>query len=105
VLSLAATVFVFLRALRARDTRWLFLCCVWCGVVGAYLVFTLRYPFSCSMDFRYMVPASLCGALMLARAAELLPESRRAGKAYLFLVRLGLAVFTAASLVLYATVE
>ncbi len=31
----------------------------------SYLAFNLRYPFGCSMDFRYIVPTSILGAIFL----------------------------------------
>ncbi len=33
--------------------------------LGFFVYFNLRYPFGCSMDFRYIVPLLFCGVMML----------------------------------------
>lgn len=33
------------------------------ALIGSYVLFCIRYPFTCTMDFRYIVPALLLGTL------------------------------------------
>jgi hypothetical protein len=40
-----------------------------------FIYFNLRYPYRCSMDFRYIVPVLFCGMAMLGSAAETLQTS------------------------------
>lgn len=69
VLSLLAMVWV----LRARDmpkfTR-LLLGGLWFLQMASFLVFNLKYPFGCTMDFRYIVPTLFSGAGFLGLAAD-----------------------------------
>ena len=68
-LSLAAMVWV----LRAKDmplfTRFM-LGGLWALQMGSFLLFNLRYPFGCTMDFRYIVPTLFSGAGFLGLAAD-----------------------------------
>ena len=41
--------------------------CFWLVLMGSYIHFNIQYPFGCTMDFRYVVPAALIGAVFLAK--------------------------------------
>ena len=104
VLSLIATVRVGLWALRKHDVPWLLLLGVWITALVAYLLFTLQYPFCCSMDYRYMVVTSLVGALMLGKMFETAGNVSKFNRLYAAFTRWGLIVFAAASTVMYCNI-
>jgi 4-amino-4-deoxy-L-arabinose transferase-like glycosyltransferase len=69
---------------------------LWAWLPASILFFNIRYPFGCTMDFRYIVPTVITGAGFLGLLFERLAESRRNQ-----LLRIGfwtvLAVFCAAT--------
>lgn len=64
LLSLAAMVLVLIRH---RTAQWTALSCFWLVLMGSYIHFNIQYPFGCTMDFRYVVPTALIGAVFLAK--------------------------------------
>lgn len=74
LLSLAAMAFVLIRH---RTAQWTALSCFWLVLIGAYIDFNINYPFGCTMDFRYVVPTALIGAVFLAKWWEEIPCSRK----------------------------
>lgn len=44
----------------------------------SYIVLNVKYPFGCSMDFRYVVPTALVGAVFYGEMTERTAEVRRA---------------------------
>lgn len=43
---------------------------VWFFQILSFVVFNIRYPFRCSMDFRYIVPTVVCGLIFLGAASQ-----------------------------------
>ncbi|MEA4997761.1 MAG: glycosyltransferase family 39 protein [Candidatus Limiplasma sp.] len=101
LLSLPATVVVAHRGVTRREARPLLLVGMWLSVLGAYVLFNIRYPFYCSMDFRYMVGTSLLGALMLGWADAMLPSSLPVRTLYRGLTIGALIAFGASSVVMF----
>lgn len=64
LISLVAMVVVLIRH---RTPQWSALICFWLILMASYIVFNLKYPFGCTMDFRYIVPNALIGAVFLAK--------------------------------------
>lgn len=104
LLSLVATVRLTAAALRRQDGRWLLLAGLWLAMLGAYLWLNLRYPFCCSMDYRYMVGTSLVGALALAGMEPFRSPKGLVSRGFALATDLSLAVFAAASLVMYTRI-
>ncbi len=48
----------------------------WLVQMVFFVVFNLKYPFSCTMDFRYIVPTALLGSIFIASASRNLPGER-----------------------------
>ena len=103
-LSTLALVRVAWVSLRARTAPWLLLVGMHASMLLAYLALNLRYPFCCSMDYRYMVGTSLIGALALARAQELTTPEGKLSKAYTLLTQGALILFAASSVVMYTSI-
>lgn len=74
LLSLAAMVLVLIRY---RTVQWTALSCFWLVLMGSYIHFNIQYPFGCTMDFRYVVPTALIGAVFLAKWWEEIPRGKR----------------------------
>lgn len=68
VLSLLAMLWVLRDKEVPRLSRFL-LGGLWVLQMGSFLVFNLKYPFGCTMDFRYIVPTLFSGAGFLGLAA------------------------------------
>ncbi len=45
-------------------------------LMAQFLVFCFQYPFTCSMDFRYIVPTLLIGALFIGIFTERMEKKR-----------------------------
>lgn len=86
LLSLVAMVLVLIRH---RTAQWAALGCFWLVLMGSYIDFNIQYPFGCTMDFRYVVPTALIGAVFLAKWWEEIPCNNRKG-----LVRKGVVGLT-----------
>jgi len=104
VLSVYATLRVAIQAFRTRDVSWAFLVLTWAIVFISYLLFTARYPFCCSLDYRYMVPTSLVGALVLAEYSGSRPQDSSSSVIYHRLVWVGITLFSIASVVMYTNI-
>ncbi len=50
---------------------------VWALFYISYIGFNLRYPYSCTMDYRYIVPTALMGAIFLGVTSELIGEKEQ----------------------------
>ncbi|MDO4515517.1 MAG: glycosyltransferase family 39 protein [Bacillota bacterium] len=74
LLSLAAMALVLIRH---RTAQWTVLICFWLVLMGSYINFNIQYPFGCTMDFRYVVPTALIGAVFLAKWWEEIPQNRK----------------------------
>ena len=67
--SLAAMVYVLFDRGVPRLTRFL-LGGLWVLQIGSFVVFNLRYPFGCTMDFRYIVPTLFSGTAFLGLGVQ-----------------------------------
>jgi hypothetical protein len=62
-LSLAATVFVLLRD--RRRVPFLMMGVVWASQLAFFAYFNVKFPYTCTMDFRYIVPTLFAGAMFI----------------------------------------
>ncbi len=53
-----------------------FFAILWVVVMAFYFKFCLDYPFTCSMDFRYIVPTLLVGVVFLGKLIDYLTENK-----------------------------
>lgn len=47
---------------------------LWLAIMASYVVFNIKYPDSCTMDFRYIAPVVISGAVYLAAFWQMLYE-------------------------------
>ena len=96
LVSLFAMVVVLIRY---RTVQWTSLFCFWLVLMGSYVDFNVKYPFGCTMDFRYVVPTALIGAVFLVKWWDEIPAKTTT------LIKKGVAALTGLfaifSLVLY----
>ncbi len=106
ILSLGAMVYVVLNKSNHNRMLRFGIPGFWGVIWISYLLFNLRYPFGCTMDFRYIVPVAILGAIMLGTVYGQLQEDRR------ILVRLcqlgiqaALILFTVLSIIMFCFIK
>ncbi len=104
LLSLVSMSIKAWRAVGKQQIPWIFLALTWLSAFLAYFLFTVRYPFWCSMDYRYAIVTSLTGALFLAAG---MPEGKagRLASVYKVMVWCALCGFAIASVAMYTNIQ
>lgn len=103
LISLAAMVYVMVRGKRVDPFARQGLFLLWLVQMVSFIAFNLRYPFGCTMDYRYIMPTAIVGAAYLGIALDRLYDSKKAichGLYYAGCVVAGL--FCIASILFYA---
>lgn len=70
VAFLAMVYKIFFSKERSKYKLWLGMAFLWSVLVGFYLIFNIKEPFGCTMDFRYIVPTVVVGAVFLGQFTE-----------------------------------
>lgn len=101
LLSLAAMVYVMAAYKQANPFARFGLFFVWLLLMVSFVVFNIRYPFGCTMDFRYIMPTCIIGAIYLGMAVERL---NRKGwqRVFVYAAYAAVALFAASSVMFYA---
>lgn len=68
LISLAAMVYVIISCKKTHPLARFGLFSIWLVQMAFYLQFNLKYPFGCTMDFRYIIPTVLVGAIYIGMA-------------------------------------
>ena len=80
----------------------LFLLLAWASLLFSYTAFCFKYPHFCSMDFRYIVPTLLYGAVFLGvLLSRLKTRTTRPSRFLRALLYAAVAAFCACSVLLY----
>lgn len=77
VLSVAAMVFVLIKERGSKDRALnaaMFI--LWASNIVSFIFFNIKYPYGCTMDFRYIVPTLIAGSYFLFRGSGLLPDKK-----------------------------
>jgi hypothetical protein len=74
LLSLAAMIYVMICCKKAHPLARFGLFAIWLVQIASFVKFNLKYPFGCTMDFRYIVPTVLVGAIYIGMALSHLRE-------------------------------
>jgi hypothetical protein len=101
--SLAAMAYVMLRCRETDNFARFGLFGIWLAQMACFLAFNLEYPFGCTMDFRYILPTAIIGAIYIGIALNHLNGKRKAVSGILCYAGIALiALFGLASVLFYA---
>lgn len=70
VLSLIAMVYVMVSCKQLNKFVRFGLFFIWLVQMASFIAFNLRYPFGCTMDFRYIMPTCIVGAVYIGTALD-----------------------------------
>ncbi len=103
LLSLVAMIYVMVRGREVNGfARW-GLFWIWLTQMLSFVVFNVRFPYGCTMDYRYIVPTAIVGALFLGIALDRIKAKNNAWANALFYVGVAaIALFGIASALFYA---
>lgn len=102
--SLAALCVGGIAAMKTRSVRWIFLGLAFLAVLLSFAWFNVRYPFRCSMDYRYVVPLFPLGALALGKAMQRLKSGTRLAAVGSGMVVAVVALFSVCAVVMFTMV-
>lgn len=103
LVSLAAMVYVMIRCREVNKFARFGLFWLWLVQIASFVVFNLRFPFGCTMDFRYIVPTVITGAIYAGIALDHLKNKGKVPGSILFGVGVAaIVLFGAASVLFYA---
>lgn len=104
ILSLAAMVYILVKGTYSKNVRFgLFF--IWCIQMYSYLFFNVKFPHGCTMDFRYIVPTAVIGAMYIGMAGEQIKEKNDAVEKVLSgMVTVLVLAFSAASIVMFCNI-
>ncbi len=74
VASLVALVYVCVKVLK-KNVQFIPIVSLFAVQLAFFVYFNVKYPFGCSMDFRYIVPLLFCGIAFLGTASQALEQS------------------------------
>ena len=77
LMSLAATVYTIARGKEVGRVVRFGMFYIWLVVMVSFIVFNLQYPFGCTMDFRYIIPTSIIGAIYTGIALNKIREKKK----------------------------
>ena len=102
LVSLAAMVYVMARCREVNNFMRFGLFWLWLVQMGSFIVFNVGFPFGCTMDFRYIVPTVITGAIYTGIALDHLKNKGKALPNVLFYVGVtAIAAFGLASVLFY----
>jgi 4-amino-4-deoxy-L-arabinose transferase-like glycosyltransferase len=101
LLSLIGTAYTIRNSIHKKHVLWLFVSTTWLSITVSYFVFIIQYPFFCSLDFRYMVPVSLCGALFIGNYYDKSDRTKKVPMLFRMAVNISTILFSVTSIVMY----
>ena len=103
VVSLAAMVYVMIRGKGVNLFARFGLFWIWLVQMGSFIVFNLKYPMGCTMDFRYIIPTAIIGAIYIGIALNHIKGKHKAVGTGVFGAGVAaVALFCVASILFYA---
>ena len=100
--SLAAMIYVMIRRRETSVmTRWGFFG-IWILLLISFIYFNIKYPLTCTMDFRYIVPTIITGAAFLGLANSQMRKSQgRLPRCLYYLCSTVTVAFALSSIIFY----
>lgn len=104
MISLAAMVYILVKGKQSRKIKW-GLCIIWLIQMAAYISFNIQFPHGCTMDFRYIVPTAVIGAIYIGMAWGQIKERDTITAEVLCRIETALIlVFSIASIVMFCNI-
>ena len=103
LISVAAMIYVMTRGKGVNGFVRFGLFGLWLVQMVAFFVFNLRYPFGCTMDFRYILPTTIVGAIYIGIALDRLKaKNKTVANGFFYIGVTAVALFGLASVLFYA---
>jgi 4-amino-4-deoxy-L-arabinose transferase-like glycosyltransferase len=103
LVSLAAMIYVMVRGKEVNPFARYGLFWLWIVQMASFIVFNMRFPFGCTMDFRYIVPTMIVGAIYIGIALDRIKAKNKVIANGLFYIGVAtVALFGLASVLFYA---
>jgi len=103
LVSLVAMVYVMVRGREVNNFARYGLFWLWLVQMASFIAFNIGFPFGCTMDFRYIVPTVIVGAIYIGVALDRLREKNRVWANMIFYAGVAaVALFGIASVLFYA---
>ncbi len=96
ILSLAGMVWLLFKKTGNNRLAVYGMAAVWLATIAPFVYFNIRYPFGCTMDFRYIVPTVVTGAVFLGLLFDALCRRRLKAPAAAMAVALAVYAVSAA---------
>ncbi|MBU5486805.1 glycosyltransferase family 39 protein [Clostridium sp. MSJ-8] len=72
--------------------------------IGAFISFNIRYPYGCTMDYRYIVPTAIFNALLIGYTSTILEGRAKVYKIYNYIACVIIVTFSIFSIVMYTEI-
>jgi hypothetical protein len=103
LVSLVALVYVITRCKDTNKFARFGLLWIWLVQMGSFIMFNLKYPMGCTMDFRYIIPTAIVGAIYIGIALDHIKEKSGVVKTIVYYAGIAaVALFGIASVLFYA---
>lgn len=103
LVSIAAMIYVIIRGKEVNAFARYGLFWLWLIQMVSFVVFNIRFPFGCTMDFRYIVPTVIVGAIYIGIALDRIKAKNKAVANGIFCIGVAaVALFGLASVLFYA---
>lgn len=104
IASLIAMVYIVIKGIKPRRLKW-GLCFIWLIQMYSYIYFNIQFPNGCTMDFRYIVPTAVIGAIYLGMAwGQIKEQENIIVKALGKIVTIIVLVFSVTSIVMFCNI-
>ncbi len=103
VFSLAAMIYVMLRGKQVNKFVRFGLFFIWLVQIVSFVYFNINFPYGCTMDFRYIMPTAITGAIYIGVCLYLLKRINKPVHKAFFFAGIACLVFFAAASVLFYT--
>jgi 4-amino-4-deoxy-L-arabinose transferase-like glycosyltransferase len=73
-ISLFAMIYIWVKKYNKYQLSKIILTSLWIIVMAMFISFNIKYPYGCTMDFRYIVPTLLVGSVFIGMLYEMLGD-------------------------------
>ena len=103
ILAVAGLITMFYRFIHNPSLQDKILAAFWTVTITSYLWFNMKYPFGCTMDFRYIVPTVLVSSIFLGEYADV-KKTGVVAEMCEYMLWIALAMFCLTSCLMYTLI-